>query len=407
MMKVPSNSNSLRFGTVYHWAISLIFPFVFAVTVLGQYSASTAEQVRIDLALAESAMAKNDPATAEDALRKALAVDPNNVTAEANLGAIAFVQGDCAKASLYLRAAISTAPTLVRARALAAICANRMGDPNAQSLLDASFSTLQERKLKIEVGMELAESLYRTGNLEHAGSVTTSLLQMDPNNVDALYMGYRVYSDLADGTLNKLALVAPNSARMEQVIAEHLVNAGDLNKAILHYRAALKINPKLPGVHYELGESLLQTSQNAETRAEAEKEFLASIAEDGDTAATEAALGSVELVSRPDEAITRFDRAFDLDPDNDEANLGLATLFMNQNKLQDALPHLQKILDRDPMRSDARYRMFRVLQSLGNDKEARKQLALFRSAKTIEGQTAVIFEQMNRPKQKDQTIDER
>ncbi len=406
MIKAAQNRTSRPFERLRLRAIALIFPVAFSVTGIGQSSISPAEQVRIDLARAESAMANNDPATAQEALRKLLVIEPDNVTAEANLGAIAFVQGDCAKALPYLRAAIKTAPTLLRAQALAAICANRLGEPDAQLLLDTSFSTLQENKLKTEVGMELAESLYRNGSLDRAASVTAILLQIDSNNVDALYMAQRVYSDLADGTLNKLALLAPGSARMEQVIAEHLVNAGDLDKAILHYRAALKINSRLPGVHYELAESLLQRSQNEESRVEAEKEFLASIAIDGDTADSEAAIGSLALLGRPKEALARFECAYRLDPENAEANFGLATLLMNQDRMQDAIPHLEKILDRDPMRSDARYRMVRALRGLGREEEARQQLALFRSAKTVQEQTADIFEQMNRPKQKSKTIEE-
>ena len=42
-------------------------------------------------------------------------------------------------------------------------------------------------------------------------------------------MAQRLYSELADDTLNKLAVVAPGSARMQQVIAERLVNGGDSN----------------------------------------------------------------------------------------------------------------------------------------------------------------------------------
>ena len=70
-----------------------------------------------------------------------------------------------------------------------------------------------------------------------------SLVDLDPDNVDVLFMAQRVYSELADDTLNKLAVLAPGSARMQQVIAERLVNGGDLKGAIEHYRKALADRP--------------------------------------------------------------------------------------------------------------------------------------------------------------------
>jgi predicted Zn-dependent protease len=87
-------------------------------------------------------------------------------------------------------------------------------------------------------------------------------------------MAQRVYSDLADDTLNKLAILAPRSARMQQVIAERLINAGDLQGATAHYRKALEIDPRLPGVHYELAEAILELSPNdPQAQAAAEKEL--------------------------------------------------------------------------------------------------------------------------------------
>ena len=53
---------------------------------------------------------------------------------------------------------------------------------------------------------------------------------------------------------------------MQQVIAERLINEGDLKGATEHYRKALEIDPRVPGVHYELAEAILES---APTDAEA------------------------------------------------------------------------------------------------------------------------------------------
>src|SRR5258707_13136420 len=69
-----------------------------------------------------------------------------------------------------------------------------------------------------------------------------------------------------------LSLVAPTSARMHQVMAHELEKHGDDEEAIRNYREALKLDPKLPGLHFELAEMLNASSVAAEQQ-EAEGEY--------------------------------------------------------------------------------------------------------------------------------------
>ncbi len=160
----------------------------------------------------------------------------------------------------------------------------------------APFLSLKDKSLRLQVGLELASLYEQQGDPGATASVMRSLVDLDPDNVDVLFMAQRVYSELADDTLNKLAVLAPGSARMQQVIAEHLVNGGDLPRAIEHYKKAFQIDPHLPGVHFELGEAILQSSpHDSETQMEAEKEFEAAEAIDGDVAKAECGLGAIAL----------------------------------------------------------------------------------------------------------------
>jgi len=51
---------------------------------------------------------------------------------------------------------------------------------------------------------------------------------------------------------------------------------GDSAKSIEHYRAALKLNPNLPGLHFELAE-MLSTLGTSEGRQEAEAQYKAAL----------------------------------------------------------------------------------------------------------------------------------
>ena len=56
-----------------------------------------------------------------------------------------------------------------------------------------------------------------------------------------------------------LSLAAPQSAQMHQAMARVLIRERDNKAAIENLREALKVNPALPGAHYELAQ-LLQLS---------------------------------------------------------------------------------------------------------------------------------------------------
>src|SRR5581483_7219525 len=115
-----------------------------------------------------------------------------------------------------------------------------------------------DKTAAIQTGLRLADTYLAQGDLDRAVSEMQRLVDLDPDNIDILYLAQLVYSELADGTLNKLAILAPASARMQQVIAEHLVNSGNLDRAISHYKKCLELDPHLSGVRYELAEALFQ-----------------------------------------------------------------------------------------------------------------------------------------------------
>src|SRR6185436_17474115 len=120
------------------------------------------------------------------------------------------------------------------------------------------------------------------------------LKQLKPTDPDVLYAAHRVYSDLAGETMLGVAMTAPKSARMHQMMAHELARQGLTEGAILHYREALKLAPSLPGLHFELAE-VLNRSSNPVDQDEVEKEYQAALAENSSDGKTESRLGDVAL----------------------------------------------------------------------------------------------------------------
>jgi tetratricopeptide (TPR) repeat protein len=378
-----------------------------ALTVLAsalagaQTAVSRTAEIHDHLQKAARYLKTNDPNSAVKEFDAVLALDPKNAEAYANLGVIAFFQRDYQKASGNLRKALAIDPSLVKTQALLGICQRRLGDPSARALLEKSFPKLKDKSLRMQVGLELADLYEQQGDQGATALVMRTLVDLDPDNVDVLFMAQRVYSELADDTLNKLAVIAPGSARMQQVIAEHLINGGDLPRAIEHYRKASQIDPHLPGVHFELGEAILQSSPNdPATQAEAEKEFSAAEAIDGDAAKAECGLGGIALSqSDLDRAFTHYQRAYKLNPNEVEAQLGLARLLMIQQKPQEAVGYLRAAIQSDPLNSEAHYRLASAYRRLHLEDQAQKEMLLFQEIKKTKDQVKELYHQMNiRPK---------
>lgn len=376
-------------------SVSLILPLA-AIVCSALAQGSPGSQVQVHLELAQTALQANDSASAEREFRAVLALDPSNPGAHAGIGVLEMARGDCRAASAELHSALAAQPSFARARALLGICQKRLGDPSARASLETSFQKLKQKPLRVQVGMELAGLYEQQGDTEAAGSLMRQLVQLDPENPDILFTAQRIYSDLADATLTKLAVLAPRSARMQQAIAEKLINAGDLKGAIDHYRKALQLDPRLPGVHYELGEAILEMARSdAATQVESQKEFEASIAIDGDTAKAECELAEIALLqSAPDGALAHYQRAYRLNSNEVQAQMGLASLAMRGNP-KEAVTYLRMAVRSDPLNGSAHYQLARAYQRLQMNELAEKELHLSQEIRRTKDQVQGLYHEMN------------
>jgi tetratricopeptide (TPR) repeat protein len=358
---------------------------------------STRSELTQDLERGEEALRANDQTAAAEQFREALKIDPANVEANANLGAIAFFHGDCAGAIRNLRSALAVSPNLENAQGLIAMCEKRTGEPAARTDLESAFAKLKDPKLRVQVGVDLADLYYQNGDVDHTLPVVHELVELAPDNADILFFAQRIYSEMADDTMNKLALLAPDSARMQQLIAERLINAGDLKGAIEHYRKALAADPRLPGMHFELAEALLESSNQAEERAEALKELDEALSSEGDNSRIECTYGRIAaLQDKFDEALMHYQRAYKMDPNSGEAQFGLGKTLADQNKLDEALKFLRMAVQTDPMNASGHYRLALVCRDLHLDEEARKEMKLFQDVRQAKDHLAQVYGEMTR-----------
>src|ERR1022692_3281066 len=226
---------------------------------------------------AQKYLQEQKPQLAIPVLREITSLDPKNLNAQGNLGVLLFFQGDYAEAIPHMRAALQLQPDLWRIEALLGIAEKRTGDPRgAQNDLERAFSHLDEKKIQVEAGLELIELDSASAQLDKALSVAVKLEELEPQNPQILFITFQISQQMTNQSLLSMLLVAPDSAEMHMIMAGELGRQGDHPNAIANYREAIRLNPMLPGAHFELAEQL-RTSSDPALNAQAEDEFKAAI----------------------------------------------------------------------------------------------------------------------------------
>ena len=362
---------------------------------LGQNSPSKREQIIQHTRAAQEFLHQQRPDLAIAEFQKVLTLDPQNVDARGNLGVLLYFRNDYTGAIPELRAAVKLKPDLWKIQALLGLAESQLHDDVAsRDDLAATFPHLEDQKLKTEVGSALINNYSSTGELEKAASVAATLLDAQPTDPALLFTAYQLYTDLASRTMLTLALAAPASAQMHQVMARELARHGDDAPAIENYREAIKLDPTLAGLHFELG-NLLYNSAEEKLKAEAEEEFQAAVQSNPHDEKALLMLGVIAAKRGDWPGATQFDsRAIGLQPDDPDACLELAKALIATNEKEKAQHLIEHAIEIDPSDYIAHYRLSTLYRQEGKREDAEKQLADYRKYKDMKDKLQGIFHDM-------------
>ncbi len=362
---------------------------------LAQEASDTQKQIAEHTLKLKQYLQEKKPELAIPELQGLAALDPNNADVRGNLGVLLFFQGDCAKATPELRAATALRTGLWRIQVLQGLCEKRQGDmAAARADLESAFPHLDEEKVRLEAGMELIDVYYSTGDLDKASQIVIVLREHNPTNPAVLYTAYRVYSDLAGEAELSLSMAGPDSAQMHQVIAHELAKQGNVDGAIANYREAIAIDPKLPGIHFELAEQL-RPSQDVNVKKQAEEEYQKAIAQNplDEGALLRLAEIDTEKGNTP-QAFEEYSKAVHLQPSDSDAKLGLAKTLIEMNQLDKAQALLEETVQLDPTNAVAHYRLGTLDRKLGRNEDAKREIDLYKKYKDMKEKLRNIYKQL-------------
>src|SRR6202012_3356970 len=102
------------------------------------------------------------------------------------------------------------------------------------------------------------------------------------------------------------------------------------------------------------------------------------------------------LQSQLDQAFTHYQRAYQLNPNEVEAQMGMAKFLMAQEKPQEAIKYLRMAVQSDPLNGEAHYRLGLACRALKLMDESKKEMQLFQEIRKTKDQVKEIYRQMNR-----------
>ena len=352
------------------------------------------QQIAAHMRQAQDFLKTGHPDQAAKEFRAILALDPVNVEAHANLGMALSLGGAYDRAIPELRRALELRPALWNIQVLLGLCERRNGEADrAKSDLETAFQQVRDGKLRVQAGMELIEIYYAGREWDQAARVVGVLRQLQPANPEILYTAYRIYASQADETMLALAIAAPDSARMRQITAQQLQRQADADGAATQYREAIKINPKLAALHFELAEVL--STMPSEYAEESVKEYKAALAQNPFDAKSECRLG--EIAFRDGDFKTaheRFSRAVNLEPDDADAGLGLGKTLAVLHQPEKAKVYLERAAKAEPFEAVIHYRLASVYRELGQTADARRELAEFQKLRELKDRLKETYHQM-------------
>lgn len=338
------------------------------------------------------------PQLAIPVLQQIVSLDGKNLNAQANLGVLLFFQNQYTVAIPHLRAALELQPDLWRIEALLGISEKRTGDPKAaQNDLERAFANLDDPKIRIEAGLELMELHAASSQFGKALTIALNLEELSPRNPQILFASFELSKQMMNQNLLSMMMVAPDSAEMHLLMAGEHGRQGDRGNAITQYREAIRLNPKLPGAHFELAEQL-RSSPDAALNAQAEAEYKAALQVNPHDELSWRQLAGV-LAAKGDykTAEEDFRKAIALQPKDSEAKTGLAIALISQNRTNEAIPLLQSAVSDDPSNIAAHYRLSMLYQRAGRTADSEREKDAFQHYKEVKDKLGKVFKQLAGP----------
>lgn len=338
-----------------------------------------AAQLREHAANVQHDLAVNNLADAEREYRAILAINPKSSEAWTGLGVILYGEGRAQDASAALNSALKIDPLQSQAKLFLGLSEAQLRQcDKATPILASQFESQPVGKLQRLTGLALLNCTPISTDAMAAFRIAEKLKTLYPDDPDVLYASAELDTRLWDRDANELITKHPGSYRVHQLAGEVYEAQGNAEQAIREYKSALAENPRLPQMHYRIGQMYLRQG-GADADQNAMAEFRQELAIDPESAVSALAMGEIyRHQHKLDDAFTEYKRASTLDPTLIEARVGLAQVLLAEHQLDACAAQLREAIQQDPNSVQAHYVLMLTYRQQGNMAGAEREMAAFR-----------------------------
>jgi tetratricopeptide (TPR) repeat protein len=222
----------------------------------------------------------------------------------------------------------------------------------------------------------IARAEVAQGNLQTAFDELRQALRLDAANQEALHFLGHVCAILSQSENQKLFRMAPDSARVHQIMGESYRAQENTSKAEEEYLAALKANPNLVEVLNIMGD-LKRYQFRFEEAVSYYSRAVKVTPRDYDS---QYGLGASHLyLQQPELAIQNFQNALSIAPKSAAAHLAMGDTLLRLNRPEAAAEHLKTAIQIEPKFRQAYTLLGRSYQKLGKQLEAKEAFRISQS----------------------------
>ena len=257
----------------------------------------------------------------------------------------------------------------------------------------------------------LAELYFKVGRIREAVTTAQEQVKKYPDDIEAHTLLGKVYLrslgdmqnaqssqmlQLAIGEYEKLAALKPGDVETRLLLGQLYGLNHDSVKAEAEFKAAQKIDANSEEV--VLNMARLYGEQGDYKRA---AETLEAVPVDDRTGRVEFALGSsYDQLKKPKEAIAAYRRSLDLEPENLDAERGLANALLADGQLDEALKALTDIVTAEPQDAQSQIHISEIQRRQGHYEDAlstlEKAKPLAQDSLELSYNEALIYDSLGR-----------
>jgi tetratricopeptide (TPR) repeat protein len=188
-----------------------------------------------------------------------------------DLGTVYQQRGDHGRAIAQFREAIRLQPNYTAPHILLGASLLATGKvPEAVHELEQAVK-LEPREPLAHV--ELAKAYERANNLARVVDQYQALRELAPQDPEYTYQMGQAYLKLSQWCLAEIRRLDPQSARIDESLAEAYRGQGRMDEAIRAFQRAARADPKLPGIHLALAQIYIEQGKPEQARREIEQEL--------------------------------------------------------------------------------------------------------------------------------------